>query len=312
MSTMAPFGDRLADRIEELDAPCVVGLDPRPERLPGFARTGPDRGLSADAAAALAWNEAVIEAVAPIVPMVKPQSAFYEALGVDGFRVLRDTIRCAQEAGLLVILDSKRADIGSTADAYAHTAFSSKLLGADCVTTLHYFGTEGLEPFLRYAREEGRGVFVVVHSSNPSAGALQETALSDGGRYYELVAEAVCAWGADCIGERHGYSSVGAVMGATYPQQLREVRERFPAMPLLIPGYGHQGGTASDVRDVLTARPGGAVVAASRSIYALDEAEAERDRAQLVNLVAERARSMVAELRSTAGSASPRSPRGAA
>jgi orotidine-5'-phosphate decarboxylase len=297
------FSDQLAARVRELDAPCVVGLDPRLEQLPRFARMGSSHGLSADAAAVLRWNEAVVEAVAPVVAMVKPQSAFYEALGVDGFHVLRDTIRCAQRAGLLVLLDAKRADIGATAEAYAQTAFSSDLLDADAVTTLHYFGREGMEPFLRFAREDGRGVFVVVHSSNKSAEPLQEAELSSGDRYYERVAEAVAEWGADSIGEAHGLSSVGAVMGATYPAQLRSVRHRFPTMPLLIPGYGHQGGTASDVQSVLTGVSGGAVVAASRSIYGLAEPERKLGRAELVSLVGERVRAMVDELRVAARSA---------
>ncbi|HET9677462.1 MAG TPA: orotidine-5'-phosphate decarboxylase, partial [Solirubrobacterales bacterium] len=200
------------------------------------------------------------------------------------------------EAGLLVLLDAKRADIGSTAEAYARTAFAPDLLDADALTVLHYFGREGMDPFLRYAREEGRGLFVVVHSSNPSAGPLQETELADGNRYYELVGEAVVEWGADCMGQC-GYSSVGAVIGATYPEQLEAARERFPRLPLLIPGYGAQGGTAEDVRAALSGGgPGGAVVAASRSIYGLSEDEQELSRSDLVDLVAARARAMASEL----------------
>jgi orotidine-5'-phosphate decarboxylase len=293
---MEPFGDRLARRIEELAAPCVVGLDPRVDQLPKFGRVDGPGDLTPDAAAVLAWNQAVIEAVAPLVPMVKPQSAFYEALGSDGFRVLRETIRSAQRAGLLVLLDAKRSDIGSTAGAYARTAFSKELLGADAVTVLHYFGAEGLEPFLGWTRDEGRGIFVVVHSSNHSAEPLQDVELAAGGRYYELVARHASGWGEDCIG-RSGYSSVGAVVGATYPEQLREIREGFPSLPLLIPGYGHQGGTAADVAGALIGKPGGAVVAASRSIYALGAQEAELSRDELVALVAGRVQRMVTELR---------------
>jgi orotidine-5'-phosphate decarboxylase len=295
------FADRLATRVGALEAPCVVGLDPRLTQLPAFARRASNRGLDADAAAVLAWNEAVIEAVAPVVPMVKPQSAFYEVLGPDGIRVLRETIRSAKEAGLLVLLDAKRADIGSTAEAYARTSFSADLLNADALTVLHYFGREGLDPFLRYAQEEGRGLFVVVHSSNPSAGPLQEAELADERRYYELVAEAVVEWGSDCMGQC-GYSSVGAVMGATYPEQLQAARKQFPSLPLLIPGYGAQGGTADDVRGALnTDTPGGAVVAASRSIYGLSETEVDLSRVDLVDLVRGRADAMVAELRRISG-----------
>lgn len=295
---MDSFGDRLSRRVRELDAPCVVGLDPRVAQLPDFARTETGNGLASDAAAVLAWNQAVIEAVAPLVPMVKPQSAFYEALGLDGFQVLRETIQLAREAGLLVLLDAKRSDIGSTAEAYARTAFDEDFLGADAMTVLHYFGAEGLAPFLRYATEEGKGLFVVVHSSNQSAGPVQDVELAGGGRYYELVASQVTSWGADCIGPESGYSSVGAVVGATYPEQLREVREAYPTLPLLIPGYGHQGGTAADVAPALGGKPGGAVVAASRSICGLDEREAGLGRDELVKLVAERTLRMVSEVRS--------------
>lgn len=291
------FGDRLSRRVEELGAPCAIGLDPRVEQLPEFARVDADGVLEPDAAAVLAWNEAVIEAVAPVVPMVKPQSAFYEALGRDGFAVLRETIQRARDAGLLVLLDAKRADIGSTAAAYARTVFAEELLGADAVTVLHYFGAEGLDPFLRCVREEGRGIFVVVHSSNPSAGPLQDVELAAGDRYYETVAKQVSEWGAQCIGES-GYSSVGAVMGATYPEQLAEIRRAYPSMPLLVPGYGHQGGTAADVADALAGKPGGAVVAASRSICSLDAQEAELSRTELVALVRDRAERMAADLRS--------------
>jgi len=304
---MTLFGDRLAAKTAELDAPCVVGLDPRPGQLPRFARAAPRRRLSEDAAAVLAWNEAVIEAVAPLVPMVKPQSAFYEALGVDGFQVLRETIRCAQDAGMLGLLDVKRADIGDTAEAYARTAFEAELLGADAATAVHYFGEEGLGPFLRYAREEGRGIYVVVHSSNSTASRLQDTEIRGGDRYFHLVAESVAEWGADCIGRACGFSSVGAVMGATYPSQLSEVRSRFQTTPLLIPGYGHQGGNASDIADALRVDPGRVVVSASRSVYALGEQEMAMSRPELVQLVADRARAMISDLRaarvSDAGSA---------
>lgn len=294
---MTAFIDRLASKVAELDAPCIIGLDPRPAQLPDSVHSESRRNLSAEAAAVLAWNEAVIEAIAPLAPIVKPQSAFYEILGTDGFRVLRETIRRAQHAGLLVLLDAKRADIGDTAHAYARCAFEAELLGADAVTGGHYFGGEGLEPFLRYAREEGRGIYVVVHSSNPSAGHLQDVEIASGGRYFDLVAECVAEWGAKCLGRNSTFSSVGAVMGATYPQQLDEVRSRHPTIPLLIPGYGHQGGKASDLATALQADPGGTLVSASRSIYAIGDKERQMSRLDLVQLVADRAEMMIQELR---------------
>jgi orotidine-5'-phosphate decarboxylase len=294
---VTPFIDRLAAKVAELDAPCVVGLDPRRAQLPDYVNSEPRGSLSEEAAAVLAWNEAVIEAIAPLAPMVKPQAAFYEALGTDGFQVLRETIRCAQNAGLLVLLDVKRADIGDTAHAYARCAFATELLGADAVTAGHYFGDEGLEPFLRYARDEGRGIYVVVHSSNPSASRVQDVEIRGGGRYFDLVAECVAEWGAECLGRNSTFSSVGAVMGATYPQQLGEVRSRHPTIPLLIPGYGHQGGKASDLATALRADPGGTLVSASRSIYAVGDEERRMSRADLMQLVADRAETMIRELR---------------
>lgn len=294
---MTAFIDRLASKVAQLDAPCVIGLDPRPAQLPEYATSKSLGRLTDDAAAVLTWNEAVIEAIAPLAPMVKPQSAFYEALGSDGFDVLRETIRCAQSAGLLVLLDVKRADIGDTAQAYARCAFASELLGADAVTAVHYFGQEGLEPFLRYARDEGRGVYVVVHSSNPSASRVQDVELHGGSQYFDLVAECVADWGADCRGHNSTLSSVGAVMGATYPQQLAEVRLRHPTIPLLIPGYGHQGGKASDLADALRAEPGGTLVSASRSIYSVGDQERGMSRRDLVEVVASRAEKMIRDLR---------------
>src|SRR5438309_246177 len=139
------FADQLAQRVGALEAPCVVGLDPRSESLPEFARQARAAKLGPRAAAVVAWTEAVIEAVAPVVPMVKPQGAFYEALGSDGYAALKQTIDCAQAAGLLVLLDIKRADIGSTAAAYAEAAFAADNLAADAVTLVHYFGSEGIE-----------------------------------------------------------------------------------------------------------------------------------------------------------------------
>jgi orotidine-5'-phosphate decarboxylase len=292
------FADRLSAAIALRDAPCAVGLDPRVDQLPRFTRqpaTGRQR-LDVDADAVVAWGRAVIEAVAPIVPAVKPQSAFYERLGADGYRALATTIRAAHEAGLLVILDVKRADIGSTAEAYAETALSADLLDADAVTIGHYFGTDGAAPFLRYL-DAGKGIFVVTHSSNPSSVETQDVLLADGSSYYHSVAQLASEWGAGHLGA-FGYSSVGAVVGGTFPGQVAELRAGFPALPFLIPGYGAQGAKPEDVAAGFGSTPGGAIVSASRSIYRLDDSQRNLSRDEFISIVTGRARDMADELAS--------------
>jgi orotidine-5'-phosphate decarboxylase len=290
------FADRLAEAVGRLNAPCAVGLDPRIDNLPQFTRKPSIAGsaLEPTAAAIVEWGAAVIEAVAPIVPVVKPQSAFYERLGADGYRALEQTIRLAQAAGLLVLLDVKRADIGSTAEAYAETVFSDGLLGADAATVLHYFGDEGLQPFLRYLKR-GKGVFVIAHTSNPSAAETQDLLTANGAPYYRLVCELAKRWGAGHIGTS-GYSSVGVVMGGTYPEQIGDMRKAFPAMPFLIPGYGQQGATREHVAAGLTKTPGGALVSASRSIYRLSSEQAVLDRDEFISIVRGRSTAMVQDV----------------
>jgi orotidine-5'-phosphate decarboxylase len=289
------FADRLSAAVAQR-GPAVVGLDPRIDQLPAFAResggTGPR--LEPDAEAVVSWGLAVIEAVGSIVPVVKPQSAFYERLGPDGYRALATTIRAAHDAGLLVVLDVKRADIGSTAEAYAETALSPRLLDADAATIGHYFGTDGAAPFLQYL-DAGKGIFVVTHSSNPSSVETQDVELASGSPYYTAVAQLASTWGAGHIGAS-GYSSVGAVVGGTFPGQIADLRDGFPSLPFLIPGYGAQGAKAADVAAGFGSTPGGAIVSASRSIYSLDDAGRDITRSEFIALVANRARTMAREL----------------
>ena len=238
----------------------------------------------------VAWGEAVIEAVTDIVPMIKPQSAFYEALGADGYRALDLTIRTAKNAGLLALLDAKRGDIGSTAEAYAEAGLSSHRLDADAMTVNPYFGVDGISPFLQHVAA-GKGIFIVVHSSNPSAASTQDVTLADGSQYFARIAALVAEWGAQSIGDT-GYSSVGAIVGATFPDQLASLRRGYPTVPILIPGYGTQGGRPEDVVHGFGATPGGAIVSASRSMYELPGGGG-LTRGEFVDLVEGRARSMV-------------------
>ena len=256
------FADRLLSAIAAKGSPVCVGLDPTLDRLPA-AVTAQSRG---PAAAVEAFCLGLIEALAPIVPAVKPQSAYFEALGPDGVAVYFRVVAAAKKAGLIVIGDVKRNDIGSTAEAYA-----AGHLGApdapDAVTVNGYLGADGIEPFVKVARQTGRGLFVLVRTSNPSAAAIQDFASADGRKLYEHMAAQVAAIGSgDGLVGRCGYSCVGAVVGATWPQQARALRAMMPQQIVLVPGYGAQGATAADCAASFKADRTGAIVNASRSV----------------------------------------------
>jgi orotidine-5'-phosphate decarboxylase len=263
---MQNFADRLIEAIESKGSCVVVGLDPRLDSLPEGLRAGP--GATA-AEAVLEFNRRVIRAVAPHAVAVKPQSAFYEALGWEGVRSYAETIRFAQEHELLVIADVKRGDIGSTAEAYAEAHLDR--FGADAVTVNPYLGIDSIAPFVKRAKD-GKGIFVLVKTSNPSSVDIQD--LESGERkVYEHVADLVERWGAGCRGTS-GYSAVGAVVGATFPQTAAELRRLMPHAIFLLPGYGAQGATAEDCRSSFDADGRGAIVNSSRGIlYAFAKPE---------------------------------------
>ena len=247
--------------VDEKRSCVVVGLDPRPDALPPDLRTAAAGSADAVAEAVLAFNQAVIRAVAPHAVAVKPQSAFYEALGWQGVRTYAETIRLAHEHRLLVIADVKRSDIGSTAEAYAQAHLDT--FGADAVTVNPYLGSDGIAPFLKRT-PEGKGVFVLVKTSNPSSRELQDLDLG-GAPLYEKVAALVEQWGENSVGES-GYSAVGAVVGATFPGAVVQLRRLMPHAMFLVPGYGAQGGTAKDCRPCFDHCGHGAVVNSSRGI----------------------------------------------
>ncbi|MCY2929041.1 MAG: orotidine-5'-phosphate decarboxylase [Planctomycetota bacterium] len=255
------FADRLLSAIAAKGSPVCVGLDPTLDRLPE-AVTSHARGP----AAVEAFCMGLIEAVAPIVPAVKPQSAYFEALGPEGVAVYFRVVAAAKKAGLIVIGDVKRNDIGSTAEAYAagHLAGPDS---ADAVTVNGYLGADGIEPFVKVARETGRGLFVLVRTSNPSAAAIQDFTAADGRKLYEHVAAQVAAIGAgEGLVGASGYSCVGAVVGATWPAQARELRAMMPQQIVLVPGYGAQGASAADCAASFKPDRTGALVNASRSV----------------------------------------------
>lgn len=263
---MNGFAERLFDACRRKESVVCVGLDPRAELLPPEHRpaTGdPD----AVAAAYESFGRDVIDIVAPSAAALKPQAAFFEALGPPGFAAYCRLCDAARERGLLVIADVKRGDIGSTAEAYAAAWLGprgSRPPLADACTVNAWLGADGVKPFADAARAGGGGIFVLVKTSNPSSGEIQDLQLADGGTVCERMAALVRGW-AQPPGPS-GYGPVGAVVGATWPAHLRELRRALPESVILIPGYGAQGAAAADVADGFDADGLGAIVNASRSI----------------------------------------------
>lgn len=262
------FADRLAAAVRQSDSIVCVGLDPRLEQLPApirdaFGSDSPD----ARAAAYLQFCSGIIDVVRGRVACVKPQAAFFEQLGPAGMVALGEVIRRAGSAGLLVILDGKRNDIGSTAEAYADAylgAGTASPWGSDALTVSPYLGRDSLEPFANQCDQRHAGIFVLVKTSNPAGGWLQDRR-SAGEPIYRAVASLVAELNQGRIGPS-GYGPVGAVVGATYPDQLAELREAMPASWILVPGYGAQGGSAADVRRALDRDGLGAVVNSARHL----------------------------------------------
>jgi orotidine-5'-phosphate decarboxylase len=275
---MNNFADRLTRRIWETGNPTVMGLDPVLDAIPESIRKYfhgqcDDPGLAAGLAL-YEFNRRLIDAVSEIIPVVKPQVACYEKYGPHGMEALRQTIQYARKAGMLVIADAKRNDIGSTAEAYASAWLGETALldgshlamnDADAMTVNAYLGIDGIQPFLDLCQERGKGIFILVRTSNPSAGELQDLILSDGRPVYEALAAKVTSWGGQLIGES-GYSPVGAVVGATWPLQASRLRKLMPHAFILVPGYGAQGATAEDAVHSFGSDGGGAIVNASRSL----------------------------------------------
>jgi orotidine-5'-phosphate decarboxylase len=271
------FADRLSAAVRDRRTPVLVGLDPRVEMLPASLRPH-DGGPTAIAASYVEFCRACIDVVAPLVPAVKPQAAFFEELGAAGAAALAEVIAYARGNRLLVILDAKRGDIGSTAEAYARGLLGrgqrsedrgqgndcGGLLAADAVTVNPYLGDDALEPFVQVATERECGVFVLVKTSNPGGGMFQDL-VADGRPVYRHVADLVERLSQRTAGEC-GYGAIGAVAGATYREQLTELRLAMPSAWLLVPGYGSQGGGAIDVAGAFDESGLGAVVNNSRGI----------------------------------------------
>lgn len=268
--------DRLLQKILEKKNPTVVGLDPSLDYLPDFlkekAYTQYGKNLKGAAMAVLEYNKAIIDAICDVVPAIKPQAAYYELLGFQGMETLEKTIHYAQEKGMYVITDGKRNDIGSTMQAYAAAHLGELQIegetfapfDSDALTVNGYLGTDGIKPLLEICEKRDRSIFVLVKTSNPSSGELQDRRI-DGVPIYEVMGSMCETWGENLRG-RFGYSAVGAVVGATYPEQLSELRKKMPHTLFLVPGYGAQGGGAKDVAKAFDENGLGAIVNSSRAV----------------------------------------------
>ena len=271
---MPSFSDRLHRAIIEKNTPALVGLDPRYELLPkpcidaaGMRRAPDVHSLKAAAFEAFCFE--IIEIVAPLVPAVKPQAAFFEEHGPAGTRVLQRVVRRARDKGLIVILDAKRGDIGSTAGAYARGYLAGEdpdaaPWAADALTVNPYLGPDTLAPFVETAHERNAGLYILVRTSNPGAAEFQSEP-SQGTPLYRTVGKTVEQLSCREL-DSFGYGAVGAVVGATCPEELKEMREQMPHVPLLVPGYGSQGGTSADAANAFDLKGLGAVVNSSRGI----------------------------------------------
>lgn len=268
--------DRLIDAIDKTGNPTVAGLDPKLEYIPEFLveKAFQEYGetLEGAAAAILAYNRGLIDALCGTVPAVKPQAAYYEMYGWPGMRALAETIAYAKEKGLFVITDGKRNDIGATMEAYAaahlgRVKVGSSLVepfGGDALTVNAYLGSDGIRPLLSVCRDRDAGIFVLVKTSNPSSGELQDRII-DGEPVYRHIGAMCEQWGEEVPG-KYRYTGVGAVVGATYPAQLTELRRFLPHTFFLVPGYGAQGGGAADVAGAFDEEGRGAVINSSRAI----------------------------------------------
>jgi orotidine-5'-phosphate decarboxylase len=277
-TAVVAFSERVADAVQRKRSQLVVGLDPRVDLMPVELRGEAVRGRAAGAGAVERFCKGIIDAVAPYAVAVKPQLAFFEALGADGWAALETVCAYAGDAGLLVIADGKRGDIGSTARAYAEAFLEPRGAGrplADALTVNPYLGGDSVEPFLAASRRSGAGVFFLVRTSNAGARDIQDAVLSDGTPLWRHVASLVHEWGEDQVDD-DGLSSIGAVVGATVPRVIGEARRAMPQAILLLPGVGAQGASPADVARAFTSGPASALVNASRSvIYAYRESDGD-------------------------------------
>lgn len=264
--------DSLIEKIIAMQNPTAVGLDTAFDYLPDEMRAGVKDAKGA-ASAILEFNKKLVDSVSDIVPAVKVQIAYYEAYGTEGLKTFYETLLYAKKKGLTVIADAKRNDIGSTASQYAKAFLGQTELSgerfeafpADYLTVNGYLGTDGIAPFTEENKKRGKGIFVLVKTSNPSSGELQNLRLQDGRTVYECMGDMVELWGSETVG-KYGYSSVGAVVGATYPEEAKILRARLKHTFFLVPGYGAQGANAEMLKNCFDGNGLGGIVNNSRGI----------------------------------------------
>ncbi len=268
--------DRLIKEIVKKKCPCVVGLDPDIKQIPEILKNR--NGIRGTCSALWKFNKRIIDAVKDIVPAVKLQMAFYEQYGYEGIRVFQETVNYARKKGLVIIDDAKRNDIGNTAMIYAKThlgevdliAGTNRMYDVDFITVNPYLGSDGIKPFIEVCKTYNKGIFVLCKTSNPSSKEIQDK-LIENKAVYEYMGELISKWGEELIG-RHGYSSVGAVVGATYPEQAKKLRERLKHVFFLVPGYGIHSGRVEDVVGCFDDNGLGAIINSFRGvIFAYNE-----------------------------------------
>lgn len=298
--------NQLIANIKKTNAPIVVGLDPMLNYIPQWIldKAMAERGETLDAVAEAVWqyNKGILDATADLIPAVKPQIAMYEQFGIEGLAAFKKTVDYAKEKGLVVIGDVKRGDIGSTSAAYATAHLGRVQIGTksyvpfneDFATVNPYLGSDGIQPFIDVCKQEKKGIFILVKTSNPSSGEFQDK-LIDGRPLYELVGEQVAKWGENHMGD--SYSYIGAVVGATYPEMGKVLRKLMPKTYILVPGYGAQGGKAADLVPYFNEDGLGAIVNSSRGIIAAykneryasfgEEKYAEASRQAVLDMIAD-------------------------
>ncbi len=276
--------DKLIDKIKQTQNPTVMGLDPRYEMLPNPIKQKYQGSVEKICEGIWEYNQTLMDSVEDIIPAIKPQMAFYEMFGIEGIKCFKKTCQYAKEKGMLVIVDAKRGDIGSTATGYSNAylgktsmgEFQEAFVDVDFLTVNPYLGSDGIKPFIEDCKKYDKGIFVLVKTSNPSAGELQDLKLENGTTIYETVGNLVEIWGEELRGE-NGYSSVAAVVGATYPEQLQTLRKQMPHTFFLIPGYGAQGGKAEDIALGFDENGIGGIINNSRGLMCAYKSERWKD-----------------------------------
>jgi orotidine-5'-phosphate decarboxylase len=276
---MNNFADRLISEINRKKSCIIVGLDPRLDLIPKSIYSGAKSDVQSISGALLDFNKAIIDIIKDDAVGVKPQSAFYEKYGWVGVKAFWETCAYAKKKGLITVADVKRGDVPSTAEAYAEAYFKSDDI--DSITVNPFLGGDSLQPFIKLAKEKGKGMFVLVKTSNPGSKDFQDKVLSDGRKLYTFLAEEMNKWGKELIGEK-GYSSLGAVVGATFPEEASALRKIMPNQVFLVPGYGAQGGRAEDIKVNFNKDGLGALINAARSVIHSYKDPAQKDWADSV------------------------------